>query len=101
MSGDPASPGSASAPASPSCTSRSRLPPQLFEHDGIDCLDAVHSLFEIRVSRPAEQGVGQLSFVADSRQALAELAAELVVDRNPLVPRGLSEDRLVQAVDAA
>src|SRR4029450_7179447 len=99
--GCPAWEGSPSRRASRPRTSRSRLPPQLLEHHRVDRLDAVHPLLEILAAGPAEKGVVQLAVEAEAPQTLAQLRAERLVDRKPLLPGGLAEDGPVQTVDPA
>src|SRR4029450_5855855 len=90
--GSPAWEGSPSPRASRPRTSRSRLPPQLLEHHRVDRLDAVHPLLEIPPARPREARVVELVVEAEAPQTLAQPRAEVLVDREPLLPGGLAED---------
>ena len=56
---------------------------------------AVDALFEVRRAGPVLE-----TLVAELRQALVDLGAQLVVDGQPLVARGLAEELVVQAVEA-
>src|SRR6266566_5203969 len=79
----------------------SRKLPQLFQDDRIDLCGSVHALFEVSVAGPLVEGILELAVVAELRQSVAEFVRERVVDRQPLVPRRLAEERLVQPVEAS
>src|SRR5262245_23690199 len=83
----------------PSGSSRGQAP-QVFEDDGVDRLYPVHTHFEVLVPSPRAETRGEAVRVAEPLEPLLEFRAEAVVDRDPLLPGRLAEDRLVQAVDA-
>src|SRR5581483_9084681 len=75
--------------------------PQRLEDDRVDPLDAVDALLQVLVAGPREEGLVELAFVAEAREPLTELACQLVVDLHPEPLRRLSEDLLMETVDAA
>src|SRR5919109_3401726 len=76
----------------------SRLLPQRAEHDRIDPLGAVDALLEVLGAGPVEEGLTELAVVAEPRETLTELAAQDLVDLQPLLARRHAEDLLVQRV---
>src|SRR2546421_12071767 len=80
---------------------RSRLPPQCLEHDGVHPFDPVDALLQVLGTGPGEEGVAELSFVAELGQALAKLCGELVVDVEPERLGRLAEYRVQQLGGAA
>src|SRR5919201_1054743 len=96
----PSRPGNRSS-SSRCATSYSVTAPQLLQHDRVDGIDPVHAFLEILYAGPPGQCVREVAVVAERRKAHCQLAAQLLVDRDPLLARRLAEERVVQPVEAA
>src|SRR6185312_5890765 len=73
---------------------------QLLEHDGVDLLEAVDALFEVFRAGPARERRLEVALVAETRETLAQLVCERVVDSQPFLARRPAEEGVVKPAEA-